>query len=421
VPLLREVPIVAAHDRQSPGVTVEYFWDTTPRDQPLVREVRTNGSMIWFRMPGIGTPTAPGRVTVSGIMTPEVSGVHTLLAGSSAGFEVRLNGELVASQPHPPTIDDMGYLMRPALRSVDRYLHAGVPVRLDVEVAFGPSKAHSFHIGCRPPTPPDLLERAVAAAKTADAVVLVVGETQDSALESADRSTTRLADNQIQLIEQVCAANSRTVVVVNAAHAVDMPWAERAAAVMCTWFPGQEFGPALAAVLSGDLEPGGRLPVTFARNEADYAIFDLTPTNHDLVYETEPTIGYRHFDAHGITPRYAFGHGLGYATFEIADLTVEANTINAARIGVTVRNTSARGGKEVVQVYVRAPSGVRELKAIEPVHLAPGASKRVELELGEHAFRHWQDGIGWTVSPGEYEVFVGRSSQDLALQGRVTI
>jgi beta-glucosidase len=423
VPLLREVPTVAAHDGVSPGVTVEYFWESTPPDQPLVREVRANGSMIWFRMPGIGTPTAAGRVMVSGILTPQVSGVHTVVAGSSAAFSLKLDGETVASQAHPPTIDDMGYLMRPTLLSVDQHLAAGVPLRLEAEVLFGPSRAHSFHIGCRPPTPPDLLARAVAAAEAADAVVLVIGETQDSALESADRTTTRIAHDQVQLIEHVCAANPRTVVVLNAAHAVDMPWADRAPAVLCTWFPGQEFGPALAAVLSGDVEPGGRLPVTFAHDEADYAVVDLTPVNHDLVYESEPSIGYRHFDASGITPRFGLGHGLGYAAFALEDLTVESKSDVGARVGVTVRNTSRRAGKEVVQVYVRAPfgvgSGARELKAFAPVWLEPGASRRVELDLDQRAFRHWQDGRGWTIAPGTYEVYIGRSIQDLPLHGRV--
>ena len=424
VPLLREVPVVAAHDGVSPGVTVEYFWEETPPDQPLVREVRTSGSFIWFRMPGIGTPTRPGSVRVAGILTPEVSGVHTFYAGSSAGFELRLDGARVAAQEHPPTIDDMGYLMRPSLLNVERHLQAGIPVRLEVEIAFGPSKAHSFHIGCRPPVPGDLAARAVAAAAAADAVVLIVGETQDSALESADRTTTRLADDQVELIESVCAANPATVVVVNAAHAVDMPWAEQAAAVLCTWFPGQEFGAALAAVLSGQLEPGGRLPVTFARDEADYLVFDLTPVNHDVVYEPEPTIGYRHFDRNGITPRFAFGHGLGYATFALQGLQVQP-TPEGARVAVTVRNTAQRAGKEVVQVYVRAPaevgSGALELKAFTPVWLEPGAEKQVELELDRRAFRHWHDGQGWTVAPGDYEIRVGRSSQDLPLQAHLSL
>ena len=347
--------------------------------------------------------------------------MHTFVAGSSAGFTIALDGENVASQPHPPTIDDMGYLMRPSLLSVDRHLEAGVSVRLDVEVSFGPSKAHSFHIGCRPPTPSDLLERAVAAARAASAVVLVVGETQDSALESADRTTTRLAENQVELIEQVCAANPRTVVVLNAAHAVDMPWGDRAAAVLCTWFPGQEFGPALAAVLSGDLEPGGRLPVTFARNEADYGVFDLTPVNHDVVYESEPTIGYRHFDVQDIEPRFAFGHGSGLRDVCAGGRERGAHIRCRRAIGVTVRNTSERAGKEVVQVYLRAPTGVgtgaRELEAFAPAWLEAGAARRVELQLERRAFRHWQDGAGWIVAAGTYQVFAGRSSQDLVLGG----
>ena len=423
VPLLREVPTVAAHDGVSPGLTVEYFWESTPANQPLAREVRASGSMIWFRMPGIGTPTAPGRVMVSGILTAEVSGVHTFVAGSSAGFDLRLDGQPIGSQPHPPTIDDMGYLMRPSLLTVERHLEAGVPVRLEVEVRFRPSRAHSFHIGCRPPTPTDLLERAVAAAQNADTVVLVVGETQDSALESADRTTTQLATNQLELIDQVCAANPRTVVVVNAAHAVDVQWSDKAAAVMCTWFPGQEYGRALAAVLSGDLEPGGRLPVTFAQHEADYEVFDLTPSNHDLVYETEPTIGYRHFLKEHITPRFAFGHGLGYASFAMDDLHVERTSNRGARASVTVRNTSRRAGKEVVQVYVQAPTGVGsgapELKGFAPVWLGAGESQRVAIELDQRAFRHWQDGHGWTVAAGSYVISVGRSSADLTLQGSV--
>src|SRR5439155_22512543 len=142
------------------------------------------------------------------------------------------------------------------------------------------------------------------------------------------------------------------------------------------------FGPELAAVLSGDLEPGGRLPVTFARNEADYGVFDLTPVNHDVVYESEPTIGYRHFDVRSIEPRFAFGHGLGYATFALEDMRVEPSSGVGARVGATVRNTSDRAGKEVVQIYLSAPhgvgSGARELAAFAPVGLERGAGRRVE-------------------------------------------
>jgi beta-glucosidase len=425
VPLLREVPLTTGDADAAPGLSVAYFLEDTPEDRPLAREVRTSGSMVWFQMPGIGVPDKRGRVRVTGMLTPNVSGVYTFLTGSSAAFQLALDGEPVAAQPEPPPIDDMGALIRPDLVSVERQLEAGVPVRVELNVRFGPARAHSLHFGCRPPTPPDLLDRAVAAAAGAHAVVLIVGESQDSALESADRSTTHLPADQEQLIERVCAANPRTVVVLNAAHAVDLGWAERAAAILCVWFPGQEFGPALAGVLAGDLEPGGRLPVTFARHEADYPVLDLTPVDHDLVYEPEPTIGYRYFDQHGIEPRFPFGHGLGYARFELEDLQVLPTPAGGARVGVTVRNAGSRTGKAVVQVYVRPPAGVgtgaMELKAFAPVHLAAGAIQRVALELDHRAFRHWIDGRGWHVVPGDYEILVGRSSRDLPLRSRIQV
>ncbi|MBV8577602.1 MAG: glycoside hydrolase family 3 C-terminal domain-containing protein, partial [Acetobacteraceae bacterium] len=307
----------------------------------------------------------------------------------------------------------------PDLVWAHQQLTAGVPVQVDLRVTFGPARAHSLHFGCRPPSPPDLLERAVAAAKAADAVALVVGENQDSALESADRTSTRLPPEQERLIEQVCAANPRTMVILNAAHATDLACAEQAAALMCVWFPGQEFGPALAAVLAGELEPGGRLPVTFAREERDYPIFDLTPVKHDLVYETEPVIGYRHFNGKGIEPRFAFGEGFGYATFAFEGLRIEGR-----RLEVTVRNTSERAGKEVVQVYVRPPAGVGtgalELKAFAPIWLGAQTSQLVGLELDDRAVRHWSDGR-WQITSGEYEVRVGHSIRDLPLRGGIIV
>src|ERR1051326_8086850 len=381
------------------------------RKEPLSRGGRTRGSMVWLQMPGIGVPDTRGRVRLTGSFTPEVSGQYPFAPGSSAGFQLLVNGEGGASQTEPPPIDDMGTLIRPDLVTFSGELQAGAPVSVEIRVSFGPARAHSLHFGCRPPIPVDLLARAVRAASQADVVVLVVGESQDSALESADRTTTHLIAEQELLIERVCAANPRGVVVLNTAHATDLACADRAAAVMCAWFPGQEFGPALAAVLSGDLEPGGRLPVTFARKEADYPVFDLTPVNHDVVYESEPTIGYRHFDANGIAPRFAFGHGLGYTTFTISELEV-----SSTHVAVRVRNTGQRAGKEVVQVYLRAEEGAIELKAFAPVWLAPDEARRIELPLDRRAFRHWIDGQGWQVVPGEYQVLIGRSSMDLPLR-----
>jgi beta-glucosidase len=214
----------------------------------------------------------------------------------------------------------------------------------------------------------------------------------------------------------VCAANPNTVVVVNAAHAVDMPWAEQARTVLCVWFPGQEFGPALAAVLDGELEPGGRLPVTFAEDEADYPAFDLTPdANGDLHYVESAAIGYRHFEERGITPKFCFGHGLGYADFAYEHLRLNIMPDATLGVEVMVRNTATRRGKEVVQVYVAGPTvGYPALKGFATLTLEPGVAETVSVLLDQRAFAHWSsEDHGWRVSPGDYDILVGRSSQDI--------
>ena len=422
VPPLRYIDIATAGDYSVRGMDVAYYVEDAT--EPAVREVRVAGNLIWnLNMPGMGRITRNGRVTVSAVVTPSESGTFTFHTGSSAAFELKVDGEsLIRQGPQPPK-DDTAVAIRPPILTAPRALKAGVPVSVEIEMPFGPSRTHSLHFGVMPPQPADLMERAVQAARDANAVVLVVGETQDTAVESADRSTTRLPESQIDLIERVCAANPRTVVVVNAAHAVDMPWADSAGAVLQVWFPGQEFGPALADVLSGVTEPGGRLPVTFAASEADYPVFGLQPVNHDLVYEATPDIGYRHFDVKGITPRFAFGHGLGYAEFEYEGLRIHPEADHIV-VEVEVRNAGARAGKEVVQAYLRPPSldGTRQaerLAGIAALRVDPGAQATARIELGPKAFRRWTDG-GWQIAPGEYEVLVGRSAAEIRLRGRAT-
>jgi len=425
VPPLRYVRIVTARDRDVRGMNVDYFLGES--SEPVVQEVRTAGNLIWnLRMPGMGRIDREGRVRVSAVLFPDETGAYTFYTGSSAAFELRVDGQRVLSQGPQPPQDDTAVAIRPPILNAERRLAAGVPVTLELEMRFGPSRAHSLHFGCQPPVRGDLLERAVAAAQEAGAVFLIAGETQDTSVESADRTTTKLPGRQDELIRRVCLANPNTVVIVNAAHPVDMPWVDLPAAVLCVWFPGQEFAPALAAVLSGELEPGGRLPVTFARDEGDYPVFDLTPEDHDLAYETEPHIGYRHFDADDIEPRFAFGHGLGYAVFTYEGLAAEAKG-EVVRVKVNVRNTSTRAGKEVVQVYVRPPSTQStkrpiELKGFATLRLGPGEAAEANIELDERAFAHWSGEAGaWAVEPGEYELLVGRSSRDICFRHKLTL
>ena len=165
----------------------------------------------------------------------------------------------------------------------------------------------------------------MAAAASADVAVVVVGTDDTWDTEGRDRNTVTLPGPQDELVRRVAAANPRTVVVVNAGAQVALPWAHDVAAVIYTWLPGQEFGNALADVLLGRAEPGGRLPVTIAAHAEDYPALDTTPdAGEKLVYSEGLDIGYRGFDSASIEPQFCFGHGLGYTDFEFESLDLAA-------------------------------------------------------------------------------------------------
>jgi beta-glucosidase len=255
-----------------------------------------------------------------------------------------------------------------------------------------------------------MMARAVAAARDADAVVLVVGETSDASVESKDRIDTRLPAEQIALIEQVCAANPNTVIVTNVGHAFDTRWEEGARAVLHCWYPGEEFGRALAQVLAGDREPGGRMPVTIAREDGDYPALSLQPdANGDLYYSEGTRPGYRGLAARGIAPRQPFGAGFGYTTFALGGAAVEPDGAEGWTVTVDVRNTGKRAGAEVVQVYRTVPE--LTLVGFDKVHLAPGEMRTVRIAVDRRRLQVWEG--GWTDLPGPVGLRVGRSSADL--------
>ncbi|MFC6825047.1 beta-glucosidase [Halopelagius fulvigenes] len=259
------------------------------------------------------------------------------------------------------------------------------------------------------------VEGAVAAAEDADVALVFV---RDTVTEAIDREDLRLPGRQDELVEAVAEANDRTVAVVNSSGPVELPWREDVAAVVENWYPGQAHGDAIASVLYGDVDAGGRLPVTFAPEEAyPFAERNFPGADQEVHYDEGVFVGYRHFDAAGAEPTYPFGHGLSYADFEY----VEAEP-NGDSVSVTVRNTAERDGREVVQVYVRPPEteGVerpeRELAGFESVPIPAGETETVDIELDERAFRRYDEGEGWTTDAGEYAIEVARSSRAVEVE-----
>jgi beta-glucosidase len=281
----------------------------------------------------------------------------------------------------------------------------------------GPAGVH-FAWGAAPPVLKDL---DAASVRSADAVVVCVGFNAMLEGEGADRSY-ELPNDQPELIRRVAALNRRTVVVVNSGGVVaTADWLGQVPALLQAWFPGQEGGRAVAEVLTGAVNPSGRLPISYEGRREDSPSYGHYPGSGGKVdYAEGFLVGYRWFDAKGIAPLYPFGFGLSYTTFHYGDLHVEPASDGRFVLSFDVTNNGSRDGDEVAEVYVSPPvrskvaRPVRELKAFSRVSLATDQTATATITLDRRAFEYFDEAKGaWTVEPGTYTIAVGSSSRNL--------
>lgn len=279
-----------------------------------------------------------------------------------------------------------------------------------------------------------LIADAVEAARTADAVIFVGGlnKSQGQDSESADRASYGLPYGQDRVIEALAAANPRLAVVLVSGNAVAMPWIDRVPAVLEAWFSGSEAGHALADVLFGRVNPSGKLPFTFPVRLEDNAAHALGefPGGDTVRYNEGIFVGYRWHDTKAIRPLFAFGHGLSYTTFEIANVKADRTSMTAngtLRVTADVTNTGDRAGAEVVQLYIgdaesALPRPVKELKGFEKVMLDPGQTRTVEFTVTPEALSYYDDTRhAWTAEPGRFTAYVGAASDDIRGQVDFTL
>ena len=267
-----------------------------------------------------------------------------------------------------------------------------------------------------------LIAEAVALAARADVALVYVGLDELAESEGLDRPHMRLPEGQDRLIEAVAAANPSTVVVLTGGASVEMPWAPAVPALVNGYLTGQGGAGAMLDVLSGVVNPSGRLAETYARSYEDHPTAAWYPAAGPLSYYREgPYIGYRYFATAGIDVAFPFGFGLSYSSFEYSDLSVDEEGAT-----LTVTNTSARDGAEVVQLYVSAPGGVfgpaRELKGFAKVEVASGASVSVTIPFDRYTFRHWETSRGaWEREAGTWTIHVGRNATDTPLSATLEV
>jgi len=265
------------------------------------------------------------------------------------------------------------------------------------------------------------LAQAAALAAVCDVALVLAGRLSGEAMDADGLS---LPGTQDALISAVVGANPRTIVVTLGAGPVVMPWLDDVPAVIHAWFPGEQVAPAFAEVLVGQAEPGGRLPITFPTDESTTPIHEphqYPGVDGVATYSEELLVGYRWYQQHGVAPAFPFGHGLGYTSFEFADLRAETTE---ELIGVTfsVRNVGSRPGKAVPQVYVSFPAAAGEppaqLKAFQVVRLEPSQVSQVDMEIPMDDLAIYDDRRGSrVVMPGTYEIQLGVSSVDLRFEG----
>lgn len=264
----------------------------------------------------------------------------------------------------------------------------------------------------------ELIRQAAEAARAADVAILVVGTTSAMESEGYDRDDLRLPGRQDALVAAVAEANPRTVVVVNAGAPVEMPWRNDVAAVLLSWFGGQEYGHALADVLLGMTEPGGRLPTTWPAKLSDAPVTDVTPHQGVVHYAEGLHIGYKAWLRSGVEPAYPFGHGLGYTRWELGPPLASApDPSGDVHVDVSISNVGDRPGKQVVQLYARRPDSQVErpvlwLVGFAVVRAQVGERTAVHLTVPRRGWAHWSAG-DWIVEPGAYELLVGFSVTEL--------
>ncbi|WP_330291355.1 beta-glucosidase [Streptomyces sp. NBC_00576] len=373
-------------------------------------------------------------VELTGTFTPRDTGPHTFGIKGLGAFTLTVDGTTYYDDVQTTDSDDpfISFFGDPEPHA-EVQLTADTPV--EVSLTYGVTfpddaamKSVGFSLCHQEPRrdPDELIAEAAEAARAADAAVVVVATTDRVESEGFDRTDLQLPGRQNDLVRAVAAANPNTVVVVNSGSPVELPWRDEVAAVLLTWFPGQEGGAALADVLTGAREPGGRLPTTWGAL-TDAPVTRVAPTDGELPYTEDVFIGYRAWEKEGRTPSYPFGHGLGYTdwTYE----TVEAEGTQADGVTVTVRvtNSGARAGREVVQAYL-APTvpdpdrPARRLAAFAGIEAASGETVEVTLELPRRAFEIWDESAGaWAFVKGSYEIQVGRSITDRRLTAPITV
>lgn len=417
---------------RKPGFRTEVFTNDKLAGRPAL--TRTDASIDFWHsanrtfLPGVTDKAYSIRWT--GRLEAGESGVYRLIFSYVGAVRCWLDGAAAKLTEIPGSQVGIDEKTR---RMLDVRLEAGRPrdIRVEYSKSGGEDIGHTRVFIERLPGAADeaLRRSAVELAGRSDVAVVFVGLSAMDETEGCDRPHMNLPERQNALIREVAKANPRTIVMLCVGAPVTMPWLDDVAGLLLGYYPGQEGGAAIARVLLGEVNPSGRLPVTFPKRYEDNPAFLTFPGVHESFYGEGVFVGYRYYDKKKVEPLFPFGFGLSYTRFEYSKLKVTKPSGAGARVKVevTVKNAGAVAGKETVQLYVGDPQSMlprppKELKGFSKVALRPGESRRVTFELDARAFSYYDAyGENWTLEPGSFEISVGNSSRDIRLSRSIEL
>ena len=384
-----------------PGLKAEYFANVNFSGAPVLKRVDASVDFEWNNVsPGPGVPAGNYSIRWTGELVPSVDGDYRLGASADGGYRIYLDGKKFIDDSAPHGTRTMTTLV---------HLQAGHPYPIRIEYFHGWWEATARLLWL----PPNLIEDAVNAARKADVVIAVVGitaqfegeesDSSDPGFFGGDRLDLNLPRPQEELLESVAATGKPLIVILTSGSALAVNWAQQhAAAILETWYPGEEGGAAVADVLSGDYNPAGRLPVTFYQSIVQLPPFgNYSMSGRTYRYFTEP-------------PLYPFGYGLSFSSFNYSEAKVSQAKVAAdgtVSVSVRVTNASSVPGDEVVQFYLAHPSfdgaPIRALAGFQRIHLDAAASKTVDFTLRDRDLSIVDEAGVRRIVPGTVDVWIG--------------
>jgi beta-glucosidase len=407
-------------DDGKPGLKCEFFDNDRLSGAPKVTVIDKKLDFDWSESPAENIPADYFSACWSGVIKPQRSGTYLMQVVGDDGYRLKINGQVLAEDwsDHSATMQRGSIYLEKGKAypiNLSYYDHAGHGV-ISLKCGF--------------------VENNESDIRNSDIVVYCAGFNSNIEGEDHDR-TFGLPEDQLKEIRNIAAVNPNLVVVINSGGGVDLSEISKLAkAVLMVWYPGQEGGTAVAEILTGKVNPSGRLPFSIEKRIEDNPTynsyypnvykFDKSPVDR-ICYQEGVFVGYRGYDKKGVAPLYPFGFGLSYTTFEYKNLTIEKQKAGLVKVSLDVTNTGAADGSEVVQIYVNdvsssVPRPVNELKEYGKIFLKKGETKTFTATLPKDAFEYY-DVVrhDFVLEPGSFKIRVGASSRDIRLEGNVDI